>query len=286
MNEALIMKKSLKYHFHNAVASAFHMGDSMLKNFVLGAAAICLPVYTAGELVLRDASSVRTAETGDVQVQALDKSLSQLVTFTREGKAKMEQLNNLRAQRASDPLNADLEQKLAVMEEQQAGLERTLENGKRGFAYSVIMSEGISEVDAKNLVRRYQESFGDPDLYSVRSSGPGTIGLHAFSYLDECQKEVMSGRVYETADVADKVDSCMYTAADNRSFGATMGGLFGGLPAGIALLVFLSAVGQRSRGIAKDEEHNCRIKQVREEICKPVKTDEFSLKIKVQKPKA
>ncbi len=280
------MKMSFRYHFNNAVASVFEYGDSALKTFVVAATAICLPVYTASELVLSDASAMRTPVSGDEQVQALDKTLSQLVTFTRDGKAKMQELNNLRAQQAADPNNAALTQKLGAMEQQQAGLETALQNGKKGFAYSVVMSEGISEVDARKLVGRYQDHFGDPDLYAVRASSPGTLGLHSFAYLDECQNEVMAGKVYETADAANDIDRCMYSAADNHSLGALMAGIVGGLPAGLALMTFLSGVGSRCRTTATKEHYNY-LEKMRDgaDKKKPAKTDEFSLKIKIQKPK-
>lgn len=156
-------------------------------------------------------SPERAAGTGAQHYRALQQEISQLAQNYKKTHAEFLEAYNLSQQLLIAPEN----KKLATQAEQADLLYRQHEDVLRDqttqYRNRILLVEGISEVDAVQLVRKAELA---TDYTFFPAWGDGKWQKN-FRYLDECQAGIVDNRAArETTAQAEKVMDCM---ADKRS---------------------------------------------------------------------
>lgn len=271
---------SLSYHFKKAFTSVFASKNGV-KSFIVGATLAFGGAYGGAELVLKDASQERTAPYGDAQMAALEKSYQALLAQRDAGKRERDEAMRLRQESIVNPTTEGA-QALAQMERKGLHADSAFRASKQAFFQNVLISEGISEVDARKLLRAYETDLGAQSGGMVLG---GSVFGHAYSYIDECQKENEGGSL-TTDGYAAAVDRCLYRTVQDRAVVSGLAAIFSGLGGLGAFSLLGGLAGRLRRSVEAEEERRRREREQKKlDAERGITREEASFRLTIEKPK-
>lgn len=193
-------------------AKIFNERNSSGKNFGVFVAAWALGCYGFAEVgLLNDASDTRTPVIGEQQNEALRKQLDDIGQKKRSfddvtQAFEAAQQRQLVAQQ--DPLVAQNVQQLKTDYQQKQVI---YEAARTTFEQNFLLSEGISEADARNLMDVYTRVAGKTGFRFKNEFAPNH---HGVTYLDECQIRETKQLDIAANKQAEAIDKCIEARLD------------------------------------------------------------------------
>ena len=246
---------SYSYYPRKLYTKIFNDEAHPLRALATGLALVAAPVFYAPEMIYNQPSGERTAVIGDAQYKNLDQSLTEVLALKQKSNDVTLQSRLAYQTVLARPDDKDATAMVRDMESRKYDIDRAMSNKADTFEQTLMLSEGISEKDAVQLMVKYKTAV--PDAFSAYRD-IAQIKRQA-AHLDECQVETFSDAT-SGSSAAREIESCIDSSAYRQGFNGGLARIFTGAGVGLGLMfAFMSSGGVRRR-VEEEEEQRRRAK--------------------------
>ena len=219
------------------------------------------PVYFVPEVVYNQPSAERTAVTGDAQFKNLNQSLTEVLALKQKSNDAV--LQSRMAYQAVLARSDDKDAAALVqdMDNQKRDIDSRLYGKKNNFERALMLSEGISEKDALQLMVKYKTAI--PEAFSSYRS-ISEVKRQA-AHLDECQVKTFAEETSGNS-AASAVQHCIDRSASRQGFNGGVAQMLTGFGGIVSLMAAFAMSGGIRQSVEVEQEQRRRNKFERKSL--------------------